>query len=349
MRQYPGFLNNLQQQFESLSPEALARIGRHGGLDIQDVISLILKPRDHTVDLPENPGEEEVIKHKQIAISDGTTGLQLICKGEVALCILAGGAGTRIGGPKCLLKISDKDTLLSQKLRQSADVKNIWILVSPELKETVVDYLNTNNLMRDGIKVVEQYEFVRLTPDNQIFFDENNQPSFYPCGHGDVIEVLNKQGLVRDFHEAGGKHVMVVNVDNVLAALNSFILGYHHNSNSPVTCEVVRRNKDDRGGFLCKHLGVNQVVESFRMSPETNLEQFEWLNTNTMIFRTDLQLDIIKWSWYRVQKHINNKLVIQYERLLQQITEAFKTQFIEVKREERFFPIKSASDLVNIK
>lgn len=351
MRQkYPGFLLNLQNQLESLSQEDLDRASKFGGLDIQDLITLVLNPKDYTVDTPENVKRSDVVIHDELSIDLARQGESLLKDNSVAFCILAGGAGTRIGRPKCLLEIpGTTDTLITHKLKQSMHIKNVWIMVSHDLVDVVKQHLTSKNLMRDGIEIIEQYESIRLTPDNQISLTVDGKPNFYPCGHGDVVPALQHSGLISKFLSVGGKYIYVSNVDNVLAYPDEKIVGLHHNNKASVTCEVVKRNPEDKGGFLCVHEGVNQIVESFRMSYETDLEQFEWLNTNTMIFNANLPFEGIHWFWHRVKKNVNNQLVIQHERLLQQLTEVFQTQFVEVNRKDRFMPIKSASDLDKIK
>jgi len=347
MRRYPGFLNELQQQIEGLHPEILERISRYGGLDVQDLISLILEPKDHSVDCPETVDPGEIFQHVELE-SYEALGRELIDKNSVALCILAGGAGTRIGGSKCMLNLFEGETLLSHKIRKNSHVKNIWIIVTESLSNIVQDHLENIRLMRDGIELVLQYESVRLTPDNQLYTNKDG-PSLYPCGHGDVIPALDSSGLLKKFTASGGRHVVIVNVDNVSADIDAAILGLHHANNVPVTCEVVRKSENDKGGVLCKHSGVNQIVEEFRMTPESDVTQFQLMNTNTMIVKSDLDFSMIDWHWHRVKKNLDGSLVIQHERLLQQLTEHFKTQYVEVQRDRRFTPIKSASDLDKIK
>ena len=347
MRRYPGFLNNLQTQIENLPEKTFKRVSRAGGLDIHDLLALLIEPKDHTVDCPDTVSQDEIFHYSQIGDNE-TLGAKLVQDDAVSFCILAGGAGTRAGGPKCLLKFSNGESLLSTKIRQAGALTNIWVIVSHGLRQAVVDHLNSLQLMNDSIRIIEQYESVRLTPDNQLFLD-GNEPSLYPCGHGDAIPALVSANLVKEFTQSGGKHIYIVNVDNVVAGLDKSILGLHHNSNLPVTCEVVKKNEGDAGGFLCKHSGINQIVESFRMSSETDVTKFQHINTNTMIVKADLDFSTINWSWHRVKKQLDGKLVIQYERLLQQLTEHFKTQFVEVDRQKRFTPVKSASDLDKLK
>jgi len=347
MRRHPGFLNTLQEQIENLDVGILTRISKHGGLDISDLISFLLEPKDHTVDFPEVVESHELFQHAQL--QDYTDlGKQLVEKNCIAVCLLAGGAGTRAGGPKCLMKIFNNETLLSLKLKQLKDIKHIWILVTEDLAEEVRQHLNEKELLRDGIELITQYESLRLLPDNQLLLIDD-KPSLYPCGHGDVIPALINSNTLNKFCNSGGKHMVVMNVDNILANVDFSILGLHHANNTPITCEIVKKIPADKGGVLCRHMGINQIVEEYRLSPETDLTKFEYINTNTMIINTDLNFDTITWRWHRVKKIINHSAVIQYERLLQQLTEHFKTQFVEVNRAQRFSPIKSASDLDKLK
>ena len=168
---------------------------------------------------------------------------------------------------------------------------------------------------------------------------------FRSCGHGDVFPVLINSGALEAFSLNGGKHVSIVNVDNVMASLDAAILGRHIKEKAKVTCEVVRRRQGDSGGVLCDVAGSLQIVESFRIHG-VDAQSFNWLNTNSFVFDTDIDLKLLGNAWNRVQKNIGNKIVIQHERLLQEITAAYSTNYIEVERDERFMPIKNLEDLV---
>jgi UTP--glucose-1-phosphate uridylyltransferase len=167
----------------------------------------------------------------------------------------------------------------------------------------------------------------------------------YPCGHGDIFPALTNSGLLKNFINDGGKYVAIVNVDNVLAALDPVLIGWHVLSNSNVTCEVVERRDGDTGGVLCIERGQLQIAEGFRLSC-ANPQNFKWLNTNSFIFNANLNIEPLGNSWNRVQKNVNDKLYVQHERLIQEITEAYDTMFVRVERRDRFFPIKNQKDLI---
>lgn len=348
-RNFPGFLNALQEQLEAFSPEQLSRISRQGGLDIHDLIELIVKPQDNSVDFVRPVDDNEVIKYNSLTEQHAKRGIELIHDGKIAFCILAGGSGTRIGGPKALLEIpGSSETLLSYKLRQAENIHDIWIITSPSNSAAVKKYLNDKKLIREGIKIIDQYESIRLNSINSVVLDNESNPCFYPTGHGDVIPALVNSDTLSEFLSKGGQHVVVVNVDNIGASPDERLCGLHDSSSEVgVTCEVVQKLVGDSGGYLCNYQGIAQIVEAFRIPQFLDTNQLRLLNTNSMIFRADLDFNEIKWAWHRVQKIIDNKVVIQYERLLQQLTQEFITQFVRVER-DRFKPIKKIEDLTNL-
>jgi UDP-N-acetylglucosamine pyrophosphorylase len=343
MRGLPGFINVLQEQLEGVPLETLERVNRPGGLEVRDLLDFLVRPRDYTVHLPDPVEEKDVKKYTEVSREVIKLGQAAIDDNSTAFCILAGGAGTRIGVSKGFLRLPGTEvSLLSLKLLQAEKLKNVWVMSSPSNHSDVEKHLAS--LGTTNVKLFTQFESFRLTPDNQLY-SPAGKPELHPCGHGDLVPALKHSGVLDEFVAAGGKRVIVVNVDNVLATPDPRIVGQHIESGLPVTCEVVERGEKDVGGMLCNHDGFNQIVEHFRMSSQTDTSQFRWLNTNTMVFDATLDFDSVQWSWHRVKKNVDNKSVIQYERLIQDLTSHFKTQFIEVTRSCRYMPVKTAQDL----
>lgn len=341
MRNSPGFLPYLQEQLCSLAPKDLARINDPAGLDLSNLISQVARPQDHSV-YDQYESEDVVVKNyseveRSSLVSD--TGRSALMSDEIAYCILA-------GDDKALKKIPGIDvTLLAIKLLQSQGMKHVWIMTSPSNHTAVESYLKELSWGSE-VKLFQQFESVNLLPDNQLYLKDSS-PSFYTCGSGDAIPALIKKGILGQFLNDGGKHIMFVNVDNVLAEPDINVLGQHIISQSPVTCELVLRENDDLGGVLCNHMGFDQVVEQYRFMTCFDSGAFKWLNTNTFLVRADLDFSTVRWKWHRLKKECNGQLVIQFERLIQDLTSTFQTQYIEVPREERFMPIKTHEDLEN--
>lgn len=345
MRGTPGFLSTLQTQLESLPLETLERVNRPGGMEVRDLLDFILRPRDYTVDVPDDVDPD--VLYEDIEQDVTTLGRDALKDGSTAYCVLAGSSGTRIGSSKNFLKLPRTMTsLLGLKTLQSEGLPHVWVMANPSNRSEVEEHLRA--LGKDDVKVFTQFESFRLTPDNSLSMSDGS-PDLHPCGHGDVAMALVHSGVLEGFLKSGGKRIVVVNVDNVLGAPDPTVLGQHIISGAPLTCEVVKKtDKDTAGGVLCRHLGVDQIVEQFRLSSETDPQAFTWHNTNTMVVNADLDFKSVKWSWHRVKKNVGGQLLIQYERLMQDLTSHFPTQYIGVPRTRRYVPVKTQEDLQKV-
>lgn len=347
MRATNSLVERYRRAIEIIPEDIRKKVNKPGGLSEDSLLNLILRPQDQSLDAPEQPNDALV--RKSCDVEECTrAGNFAIEKGLVAYCILAGGEGTRIGEPKALLRLPDLGlSLLTIKLFQAIGTGPIWIITSPSLKQRVVQHVSEQvGIDQSRIKYIDQYESYRLQPDNSVVINDG-MPELYPCGHGDLFPALISSGTLAEFLSNGGRYVSVVNVDNVLASLDPMLLGWHILSSSKVTCEVVERLQGDSGGVLCVDRGQLQIAEIFKIRGIDHSD-FKWLNTNSLIFNADLNIKPLGHAWNRVQKNVNGRLVVQHERLLQEITEAYNTMYVSVDRNERFFPIKNLEDLKTV-
>lgn len=339
MRSSPGFLPYLQSQLHALGSEVLDKVNDPAGFDLSNLIEHVVRPRDHSVYDQYEVEDSAVKKWEDVDRSPTTTelGWKAISSGKLAYCILAEDVSA-------LLKIPEINvTLLAIKLLQAQGLKHVWIMTSPSNHDSIASHLK--EISSDvEVRLVQQFESVRLTPDNQLYLEDGN-PSFYSCGPGDAIPALIKHGVLKEFLATGGEHVLFVNVNNLLAEPDVEVLGQHIVSNSPVTCEVVRREPHDEGGILCNHLGFDQFVARHRFSLSLEPDDFKWLSTDTFVVRADLDFSVVNWSWHRTKREFGGRLVVQHERLMHDLTATFQTQYVEVPREERFMPIRTPADL----
>lgn len=335
----PGFAGTLSKELEAVLPEFKKHIERSGGLTAQELVSLTARPdADPALYHPDHAWSTDVAQWTDVTAVDEATGEQAIKNNQVAFVLLAGGVSmSTLLAPLPKLGLS----LLGWKLLQAGNMP-VWIMAQPGMSEQIQRHISTMALPvgMNGC-VFEQFEGMRLTPDNRLL-TSNNLPELYPLGHGDVGPALIENGVLDD--NPNIKYAYVTNVDNALSSPHPGVIGHHIRLGCKVTCEVVERQKDDRGGVVAWVNNQLQVAEDFRL-PTGFAAEAKYHNTNTMVIDTDVLRWPIPWRWHRVRKQVGSRLVIQYERLLQQYTEECRTNFLAVPREARFFPVKTAEDL----
>lgn len=352
MRFEPGFVKGLREDLTKIDKEYTKRFKRHGGLDEQTLVNLVANQHnvDHSCNA-EQPSQQDVNDYNILTPSHAILGEKAVKNGEVAYVVLAGGSGLKSDQPKALMTLPKLGiSLVAHKLLQSVIVSHdneilnvpIFFMTQPEFMKQFAEHLSCMS-PPPQCTVFEQFESYRLAPDNSINFSSPGLPNMHPCGHGDVGPALIESGILSDNPRI--KHVIVVNVDNVLASPDMAILGKHILSQSDVTCEIVKSTESDIGGRIAWVDGRLQVIEDFRLNQEFVKESL-YYNTNSMIISVSALLCQIDWRWHRIRKIIENKIVVQHERLLQQYTETFDTDYILVPRDQRYIPIKNESDLL---
>jgi UDP-N-acetylglucosamine pyrophosphorylase len=334
----------LREELQCVLPEFQERVHRTGALTDNELVSLTTRQdADPAMYHPDQPNPRHVVQWDEVSEHDDAVGDQMIKDGKVAFVVMSGGAGTRLGRPKAFATIPGIETsLLAWKVMQGAGMPT-WIMTSARGMDHVVQHVKHLVLPpRTSYHVFEQFEGYRLTPDNRLSWMFADIPDLYPLGHGDVGPALVESGVLAD--NPNVKYVYVCNVDNVLAAPHSGLLGLHARVGTHVTCEVVDRIPADKGGVLAIVNNRTQIAEDWRL-PEGFVEHARWHNTNTMIINVNVLKADVQWRWHRVRKQVDDRIVIQHERLLQQYTEEFPTQFVHVPREARYQGVKTEEDL----
>lgn len=340
----PGFVASLKEELtQIISPHVLAA-NRRGGLTEAELVSLTTRmDADPAAYHPDHPDPSLVTSWDEVTHEDERIGEEAIADGSVAFVLLAGGLGSRTGQPKSFLRLPGIDlSLLGWKLLQAGNMP-VWVMTAPELVREMGEHVSTLALPpgQKGI-IFDQFESYRLTPDSRIAWLAPGCPDMHTLGHGDVGPALVESGVLSDNSKV--KQIYVCNVDNVLASPHPGILGLHIRRGVPVTCELVDRQEGDRGGVLAVVNNRLQIAEDFRL-PQGFADGCRFHNTNTMVIDTRILTSNIPWRWHRVRKHADGRIVVQYERLLQQYTEEFTTSYVKVRREDRYLPIRTLEDL----
>jgi UTP--glucose-1-phosphate uridylyltransferase len=290
-------------------------------------------------------------------------GLAAIGRGEVALCVLAGGMATRMGGVvKALVEACDGRTFLELRLGENDAWRKrlgttvpLWLMTSE-----ATDAPTRAALARHGapphVTTFLQDVGLRLTKDGALFRSAG-EPSTYSPGHGDLPDALRRSRLLHDFVARGGRYVWIANLDNLGASVDAALLGHFIERERDVMVEVAPKAEGDRGGIpvWADAAGEGgtvrrlQVLEEFRLPKDFDASTVRVFNTNTFLVRAEALLGAnVQWSWFEVEKKVDGVPAIQFERLLQELTSAMPAAYVRVPRDgaaSRFLPVKDHDEL----
>jgi len=283
-------------------------------------------------------------------------GTAAIARGELAFCVMAGGMATRMGGVvKALVEAFDGHTFLALRLAENASVSKqagrpvpLWLMTSEATDAPIKDALHVAGAPAH-VQTFMQGMSLRLTPEGSLFRDTDGKPSTHATGHGDLVDAVRRSGLLRTFRKGGGKYVWIANLDNLGATIDPAVLGAFISANTEVMVEVCEKAAGDRGGIPVHAEGRLQVLEEFRLPRTFDANQVRVFNTNTFLVRADaLETADIHWNWFEVEKKVDGKTAIQFERLLQELTAALASTYMRVPRHgttSRFLPVKDHDEL----
>ncbi|WP_437615215.1 UTP--glucose-1-phosphate uridylyltransferase [Sorangium sp. So ce834] len=359
-------MSSLAQQIAALPAPLLARL-RARGFDPDRVArwaASIGKDRDARNRLPgtvEPPAPGDVMELP----AEGTpeharcreAGLAALRRGEVALCVLAGGMATRMGGVvKALVEVLPGRTFLDLRLAESDHLRRetgvpvpLWLMTSEATDGPIREALGARlDEQGDLCTTFEQHVSLRLTPEGELFLDENGEPSVYATGHGDLPDALRESGILGRFLARGGRTVWIANLDNLGATVDPVILGWHLGHGGPLTVEVVDKGGDKGGGPL-RWNGRPVIAEDFRLPVGFDPKVVPVFNTNTFLASAAaLSALAMDWVYVEVEKKVGDRKAIQFERILNEITFGLPARFLRVPREglaARFLPVKDVDEL----
>jgi UTP--glucose-1-phosphate uridylyltransferase len=358
----------LEKQIAALSPTLVARL-RARGFDPERLHAWardLGQGRDARNRLPgtvEPPAKGDVIDAPFAGTAEHARlealGLAALRRGEVALCVLAGGMATRMGGVvKSLVEALPGRSFLDLRLAENAYLERLgghrvplWLMTSEPTDGPIRRALG-NRIDDDYLATFEQFVSLRLTksPGNaEVFVAAEGEPSVYATGHGDLPDALRASGLLDKFLARGGKVVVIANIDNLGATVDPAIVGFHLDHGGPLTVELVDKVGSDRGGGPVRWNGKPIITEEFRLPVGFDPMTVPVFNTNTFLVDAPaLKALSMEWTYVEVEKKIGEHQAIQFERLLGEITAGLPAHFLRVPREgtaSRFLPVKDAAEL----
>ncbi|HEY2411474.1 MAG TPA: UTP--glucose-1-phosphate uridylyltransferase [Pirellulaceae bacterium] len=205
-------------------------------------------------------------------------GAKLLKAGQVAMILVAGGLGTRLGfdQPKGLFEIGPLSQrslfqiLLEHLLAVSRryDVRiPLYVMTSPATDEVTREYMSRHHWF--GLPEADCRIFCQGTmwavdaQFERILLERLDSLFLGPDGHGGMLAGFSKSGCLADAQQRGIKHIFYGQIDNpLLQVCDELFLGSHILAGSEMTTQVVKkRDPLERVGNVVSIDGKVQVIE----------------------------------------------------------------------------------------
>ncbi len=211
-------------------------------------------------------------------------GESLLRENQVAVLIVAGGQGSRLGfpGPKGKFPISPvQKKPLFQLFAESVKALSIryqrvvplLIMTSQENRLETREYFKAQNyfgLGRGNLIFFEQGVLPTLTPEGQLILRDDAHLLTNPDGHGGTLKALYRSGLLEQLREKGFSELFYCQVDNPLVKIaDPVFIGYHRLAEAEISTKVVRRrNPEEKVGIYGAVNDRPTIIEYSDFSPE---------------------------------------------------------------------------------
>lgn len=319
-----------------------------------------------------NMNKEDKAKYEEI-------GTNAIKNGELAICSMAGGQGTRLGheGPKGTFIVDIEPAksifeILTDKLKSAYEKYGVYInwyiMTSESNNYETVKFFEDNNYFgysKEYIKFFKQGELPLLDFDGKIILQEKNKIFMAADGNGGIFEALYRNNILEDMRQKNIKYLCIGNVDNILInQVDSLLIGMMKENNYHLASKSVpKKSATERVGVFGKINGQPAVIEYSDIDPEMAKKTkedgtlvFSESHFGCNVFSRELleKIGNKKLPYHVARK--KNKYVGANEEMLASIEantykfEAFifdgfmmadDILIFQVKREEEFAPIKN--------
>lgn len=247
----------------------------------------VLKEKDSNlaeqgVVTPSTPLQLEKIKEYDFAYR--TLGNTAIQKGYLALVMLAGGQGTRLGfdGPKGTYNIGVTHELYIFEC-QIKNILNViktlgrwihlYIMTSDKNYDATTAFFNEHQFFgykTEYVHFFKQEMVPSVDFDGKILMESPSSICLSPNGNGGWFSSMERAGLVDHLRQEGIRYINVFAVDNVLQKIaDPVFLGAMLMEDYQSAGKVVKKvNPDERVGMLCNLDGRPHIVEYYELTEQ---------------------------------------------------------------------------------
>ncbi|KAJ6715048.1 UDP- GLUCOSE PYROPHOSPHORYLASE [Salix viminalis] len=295
-------------------------------------------------------------------------GLKAISDGKLAVLLLSGGQGTRLGSSdpkgcfniglpsgKSLFQLQAERILCVQRLAAQASSEGSgssvsihwYIMTSPFTDEATQKFFENHKyfgLEANQVTFFQQGTIPCVSNDGRFIMETPFKVAKAPDGNGGVYSALKYSKLLEDMASRGIKYVDCYGVDNALVRVaDPAFVGYFIDKGVAAAAKVVRKAYPTR-----KRLSLASAINQ-----QTGRLRFCWSNVCLHMFTLDFLNQVANGLEKDSIYHLAEKKIPSIHggtmglKLEQFIFDAFpyapSTALFEVPREEEFAPVKNAN------
>jgi UDP-N-acetylglucosamine/UDP-N-acetylgalactosamine diphosphorylase len=266
--------------WDALGAEERAHlVGQLQALDF-DVLRLLYSQRDHSFAVP---SPDRIAPLPSVIADEESSaarklGEEALAKGQVAVVLVAGGQGSRLGfdHPKGLFPIgpvSGKSLFQLHSEKVLARGRKYGVRIPLLVMTSHATHAETEEFFR-------QHSFFGIDPEDINFFRQGTMPALdletgrlllegpgrlftSPNGHGGTLTAMADSGLLDRLHHVGVRHVFYFQVDNPLVKIaDPVFLGRHIGARADVSSKVIPKDgPHDKLGNLVLIDGKLSIIE----------------------------------------------------------------------------------------
>ncbi len=309
-------------------------------------------------------------------------GEEALRQGRVAVLVVAGGQGTRLGypGPKGTLPIGalsrkslyqlHAEKILATGRRYGRAIR--WLVLTSEAThDSSREFFEKHRffgLDPSLVQFLKQGMLPAISTDGRILMEAPGRLCLSPNGHGGVVEALGSRGVLSELEAEGVDLLYYFQVDNPLARIaDPLFLGWHLAQDADMSLKIVRKLRPvEKVGVLVSAGGRQRIVE---YSELTSDEAEQRVSDGSLRFKAGsialhvfdrrflerIAADPAALPYHRALKKVpyldsRGRLVrpdepnaIKFERFVfDALPHARRVVALEVAREEEFSPVKNA-------
>ena len=307
-----------------------------------------------------------------------TAGITAYAQGEVAVLLVAGGEGSRLGlnGPKGCFPFGpiSQDSIYQKHAEKVLAISNktdrdvpFVLMTSPSTHEATIQFFSENNffgLNPNQVRFFQQDTVPTTDVDGKLLLKAPGQLLENPNGHGGSIDGLISSGTLDWLNKQGIKDLVYLQVDNILApAYDPYAIGLRRQKNSDLINKVIKKiSPEEKVGALVRVDSKDTIIEYSDLTPAQKLMKvndetflFGWGNVAAHVvsidFITKLQSEHYTLPFHQAIKDIQawngaarvSTSGIKRERFFFDILALGNNVGLEISREQEFAPLKNST------